>query len=294
MNAFTRSFAATLVLAVSTSIGLNCTRASSTAATTTTLAPRINHAQAQAATVHVRVTVRKHRITRSKSGFRPGNTVFDLRSLNGGVAVQLLRLRSGYTFTEFRHDNESDSIKAIRRIDRKVVFYGGMPAYDHRVTHFGARLDAGRYFLIDFDHPRRVRLRVEGTPERRALPKATGTINMVMDHQEHRFQTPRRLPRSGWLRQTNRTDEPHFMVMIKVKHSTTRRQVRRAFAGQGPQNPKWLLHEYQGTYVISPGRTVVWRYGYPRGKYLEVCFWPSAENGTTHAEMGMWNFITLH
>jgi hypothetical protein len=294
MNTLKRSVVATLALTVSASLGLNCTRASSTDATTSTLVSHISHRQNHAAAVHVRVTVRKHRITRSNSGFRPGNTVFDLRSVNGGVAVQLLRLRRGYTFTEFWHDNESDGIKAIRRIDRKVVFYGGMPAYESHVSHFGTRLDPGRYFLIDFDHPRRVRLRVEGTPERRSVPNATGTINMVMDHREHRFQTPWRLPRSGWLRQTNRTDEPHFMVMIKVKHSTTRKQVRRAFAGQGPQNPTWLLHEYQGTYVISPGRTVVWRYTYPRGKYLEACFWPSDEDGTTHAEMGMWNFITLH
>jgi hypothetical protein len=39
---------------------------------------------------------------------------------------------------------------------------------------------------------------------------------------------------------------------------------------------------------------MVWRYSYPRGKYLELCFWPSKEDGTTHAEMGMWNFITLY
>ena len=116
---------------------------------------------------------------------------------------------------------------------------------------------------------------------------------MVLIHEDHRFQTPRLLPRSGWLQQTNRTDEPHFMDMIKVKSSTTRQQVRRAFAGHGPEHPKWILHNYPGTFVVSPGHTVVWLYAFPRGKYLEVCFWPSAEDGTSHAEMGMWNFITL-
>ncbi|MEO5665174.1 MAG: hypothetical protein ABIR39_18060 [Nocardioides sp.] len=175
-----------------------------------------------------------------------------------------------------------------------MVFYGGMPVYRRGTSQFGARLDAGRYFLIDFDHPRFVRLQVEGAPEVRALPRTTGAINMVFDHQDHRFQTPRQLPRSGWIRQTNRTNEPHFMDMIKVKPSTTRKQVRTAFAGQGPEDPTWLLHNYPGTFVVSPGRKVVWRYAYPRGKYLEVCFWSSKEDGMSQAEMGMWNFVTLH
>ena len=39
---------------------------------------------------------------------------------------------------------------------------------------------------------------------------------------------------------------------------------------------------------------MVWRYSYPRGKYLELCFWSSKEDGTPHAQMGMWNFITLY
>jgi hypothetical protein len=116
---------------------------------------------------------------------------------------------------------------------------------------------------------------------------------MVMRHGEHRFATPHRLPRSGWLRQTNRTDEPHFMDMFRIKASTTRRQVRRAFAGTGPDDPDWILHEYPGTFVVGPGRTVVWKYQFPRGKYLQVCFWPSDETGQSHAEMGMWNIVRL-
>jgi hypothetical protein len=292
MNTQTRStLAAALTLTVLASLTLPSAWSTSSSANTN----RAYHVSARAAAVHVHVTVKEHRIIRSKNGFRPGNTVFDLTSHGGGIAaVELLRLHDGYTFTEYRHDIDSDEVSDIRRIDHKVVFYGGMPVYKRGVSHFGARLDAGRYFLIDFDHPRWVRLRVEGAPQRRSLPRATGSVDMVQDHQDHRFRTPHRLPRSGWLRQTNRTDEPHFMDMIKVKRSTTKMRVRRAFAGHGPENPKWLLHNYPGTYVVSPGRTVVWRYAYPRGKYLEICFWPSAEDGTSHAEMGMWNLTTLY
>ena len=94
-------------------------------------------------------------------------------------------------------------------------------------------------------------------------------------HGKHRFATPTTLPSKGWLRQTNRTDEPHFMDMTNVKPSTTRRQVRRAFNGQG--GASWAIKDYPGTFLVSPVRSVVWRYSYPPGKYLELCFWPNYE-----------------
>jgi hypothetical protein len=241
----------------------------------------------------VNVHVKKHHITRSRSGFRPGKTIFNLYlpALHGHAALQLLRLRHGYTFEEFRADAANGALPAIRRIDRKAVFYGGMPVTHRTPGHFGARLDPGRYWLFDFDAPRWVSLRVEGPRQRRSLPRATGSVDMVMRNGKHRFRTPKHLPRAGWLRQTNRTDEPHFMDMTRVKRSTTRQQVRRAFNGHGGGG--WVIREYPGTFVVSPGRTVVWRYAYPRGKYLELCFWPSDEDGTPHAQMGMWNFVTL-
>lgn len=297
MNTRPRFVAAALAVTVTASLSLSLSPAPSTAAPPaahTGLAPATDRAPARAPALHVRATVWKHHITSSRTGFRPGYTMFDLRTRGGTAAVQLLRLRHGYTLREFRRDIGSESLGAVRRIDRKVAFYGGMPVSRRGASHFGAWLDPGRYFLWDFDHPRLGRLRVQGGPERRSLPRTTGSVDMVMVHGKHRFHTPRRLPRSGWLRQKNRTDEPHFMAMIKVKRSTTRKQVRDAFAGKGPENPAWLLREYPGTFVVSPGRTVVWRYSYPRGKYLEVCFWPSDEDGTPHAEMGMWNFVTMY
>ena len=86
--------------------------------------------------------------------------------------------------------------------------------------------------------------------------------------------------------------EQTWCSTIKVKRSTTRKQVRRRFAGQGPRDPEWLLHNYPGRFVVSHGRTVVWRSSFPRGKYLEACSWPSDDDGASHADMGMWN-ITL-
>jgi hypothetical protein len=252
------------------------------------------HAAGNLPVLHVRVTATGHRVAADPARIRPGNTVFDLTTAGPGhAAVQLLRLRPHYTFSQLRSDLGKDSVQAVRRIDRGVVFYGGMPATRDQPAHFGVRVEAGRYFLLDFDTPRWTRLRVAGDPQLRSLPGTTGSVDMVLRNGEHRFSTPRRLPHSGWLRQSNHTDEPHFMDMTRIKSSTTRRQVRRALAGKGPEDPGWVLHEYPGTFVVSPGRTVVWRYDYPAGKYLELCFWPSDEDGTPHALMGMWNLTTL-
>jgi hypothetical protein len=267
--------------------------ATNTSATTSTGA----HAAAErAAMLTVQVTVTESGITRSRTGFRPGNTLFQLTAEDARAAVQLLRLRKGYTLSEFRSDFADDeNLAAIRRIDRKVVFYGGMPAGPRRHSQFGMWLDAGRYHLVDLDRPTvAVGLRVQGPPQRRALPRATGAVDMVLKGDDHpRFRTPARLPRSGWLRQTNRTDEPHFMDLAQVRESTTRKQVRRALSGNGQEEPPWLIKFNPGTFVVSPGRTVVWKYDFPRGKYLELCFWPDDETGMPHALMGMFNFTHL-
>jgi len=294
--ASSRLLASALAVTVVASLSLSVTSAGPAAGRGTSDRTSVgSHAAARPAVLNVHITVKKHLITRSKTGFRPGNTLFHLTSSNGGrAAVQLARFRAGYSFRQFRKDANSFDIEAIRRIDRKVVFYGGMPVSQRQSSHIGMRLKAGRYFIFDFDGSRWTTLRVEGARQRRPLPQADGSVDMVMRRGEHRFRTPRHLPHAGWMEQTNLTDEPHFMDMIHVRRSTTREQVRRAFAGQGPEDPGWLLREYPGTFVVSPGHTVVWRYSYPRGKYLEVCFWPSDENGMPHAQMGMWDFVTLH
>jgi hypothetical protein len=278
-------------------IALTATTMTTTAATTAT-APSTTHApvaSGRAAPVTVHVTVTESGFTRSRTGFRPGNTVFELTAEDSRAIVQLLRLRRGYSLREFREDFAAETLPAIRRINRKVVFYGGVFVNPRHDSSFGVRLDAGKYHLIDFDDPSRaVGLRVEGEPERRSLPRATGVVDMVTKHDEHhRFQTPKRLPRSGWLMQTNRTDEPHFMFMAMVRESTTRQQVREALAADGTEDPPWLLKFNPGLSVISPGRTAVWQYDFSPGKYLELCFYPSDENGIPHALMGMFNFTHL-
>ena len=109
--------------------------------------------------------------------------------------MQLLRLRRGYTFEEFRADVESGDLSAIRRLDREAIFYGGMPATRETPGHFGVRLGAGQLLAL------RLRHTPVGLPAGHGCPTAPvaatcrpAPIDMVMRHGKHRFATPTTLP----------------------------------------------------------------------------------------------------
>jgi hypothetical protein len=78
-----------------------------------------------------------------------------------------------------------------------------------------------------------------------------------------------------------------------VKASTTRQQVQAYFDSGAQGQPAWALKEMAGTLVVGPGHTVLWRHDVPRGKYVEMCWWPSKDDGMPHAMMGMWALTRL-
>ena len=249
---------------------------------------------ARVAPVVVDIGVGRHSVTRSRTGFRPGNTVFNVHSIGGRGSIEVLRFKRGYTLRMFRRDAGglfSGDVTAIRRVDRKVVFYGGATLDGQGPQRFGTMINAGRYLIVNLDKQVFTRMRVEGRRQARSLPRPTAVVNMVG---EDRFSTADAMPRSGWMRQSNKTDEPHFMDLNKVKETTTPRKVRRYFASGAEGEPPWALRDHAGTMIISPGHTVVWKYDLSHGKYLEMCFWPSDEDGTPHAFMGMWHLTHLY
>ncbi|GAB3776023.1 hypothetical protein FB382_004291 [Nocardioides ginsengisegetis] len=247
----------------------------------------------QAPPVRVTITVAEDgSIRRSLTGFRPGATIFDIRSAGSG-SVELLRLHDGYSLKELQGDFGgifNGNLKKIRRIDRNVEFYGGTFVEKGEAPSFATRLDAGQYYLVNLDRGTWRTLRVTGKVQQRWMPVSHGPINMVG---EHDFSEPRRMHHSGWMRSTNKTDEPHFVELAQVKESTTAAKVRRYFASGANGDPSWALPGHGGTLVIGAGHTVAWSYDVPRGKYLTMCFWPSDENGMPHAAMGMWKLAHL-
>src|SRR3954447_6565263 len=82
---------------------------------------------------HLTVTIKgtKTRPKLSTHTFRPGNTVFRVERKGTGGLIQVLRLKPGYSLQKASQDfaaafGNTPDVAAIRRIDRKVVFYGGM------------------------------------------------------------------------------------------------------------------------------------------------------------------------
>jgi len=293
MQSRTRAVAAGLLLTASLTATSLATDGADAAAgqgatnRSTQVTPRL----ARPVTVDIAVT--KNGITRSRTGFRPGWTRFNIRSSGGGGTVEVMRLRHGYTVRMLRRDFGrlfSGNVKAVRRIDHGVNFYGGSEVLRHRTASFVTHLGAGRYLIANLDKGTLVRMRVSGRPQLRSHPHGSGRINLVHDD---RFGNPGVRRHEGWMRSINKTDEPHFIELDHVKRSTTRRQVQRWFDQGATSDPAWGLKASAGTLVIGPGHTVYWKYDLPRGKYLEACFWPSDENGMPHAFMGMWELTWL-
>ena len=241
--------------------------------------------------VDIRVT--EDGVTRSRTNFRPGNTVINIRSAGGGGSVEVLRLHRGYTLAQLREDFPKifqGDVDAVRSIDTNVEMYGGSQVNKHRTASFATYLNRGHYIIANLDQGTMTRMRVAGQRQLRSLPHATGRINLVDDD---RFGNPGVRRHTGWMRTTNRTDEPHFVDIGRVKASTTHRQAKRYFDHGAQGQPTWALKAMAGTLVISPGHTVRWKYDLPRGKYLEMCWWPSDEDGMPHALMGMWALTHL-
>lgn len=228
-----------------------------------------------------------HRVT-------PGNTVFQVRRHGGGGGVDLVRLRAGYTLQDVASDFQklySGDLKAINRIDHKVVFFGGVPtpSADGDAAAFGTYVPAGDYYLVNFDKGTASPLRVRGQVQARALPSAQDSLDYVGDM---RFDTVRTL-HNGWITQTNTTDEPHFTVLNKVKPGTTRQEVKKYFDSGNQAKPPFALKESQENLPLSPGHTVHWLVRESTGSYAALCFWPSDENGMPHATMGMYELLQL-
>jgi hypothetical protein len=252
-----------------------------------------SHARA-AATLTVNVQSTKNGPVLDTTTIAPGNTVFSFTRAGAGGGIEILRLKAGYSINQAGQDFGklfSGDVKAIRRIDKNVVFYGGAATVKGAASQIGMKLDkTGTYYAVNIDKNTLSTFQVEGAAESRSLPKADGHINMLKGNS---FSHPSGLPAKGWLKQTNHATEPHFMDFQQVKGSTTRKQVKKYFDHGAKGTPSFGLPGQAGTLIVSPGHTIVWPYDLTRGKYVTACFWPSKKTGMPHALMGMWDLVHL-
>ena len=235
----------------------------------------------------------KHQIRLSRTTVHAGTILFQAVSGDGRFhQLQVARLHKGYTLQQAGADLGkafSGNVQAVRRIDDNVTFRGGAPA--HRSGYPGQvtiNLAAGHYYVLDQDGKGLAALNVHGTEGKQPpVPHEA----MITAH-TYGFEASK-LPPSGWLKVRNISDQPHFIAMVRVNESTTRRQVARAASHANRPPPAWVLRAGTDSSVISPYRHAVMHYRLPAGKYLVACFWPDDDTGMAHFFMGMWKLVRI-
>jgi hypothetical protein len=259
--------------------------------------------RAGAKTLTITIKTKAGQIHLSDAKFRPGKTVFKVKPHGKGGDLQVLRLRKGYSVGQAFADVGAafgGDVKAVRRVDRNIVFYGGtvMAPKGGDPTFWGVKIDKpGTYYVVNVDSNALTTFKVKGTMQKRHLPKPDGWINAVSINNGagNAFRVGKHNPKSGWMSTANKAKEPHFVDLGHVKKSTTKRQVRKFFMKGAQSAPRFMAKDgaFMSTGIISPGKTFVWSYDLPRGKYLVDCFWPSKADGMPHALMGMWKLTHL-
>jgi hypothetical protein len=297
----TRYRAAATALLLTATAGLAATGGAAEASGT-------HHTTARAAkTLTITIKSKAHAVKLSDSKFRPGNTIFRVRNIDGKASrglIQVLRLRAGYTLQDAFADfgklfgpPNQDTIDAVNRIDDNVVFYGGMEARgkSSNVSKWAVNINKpGRYYVVNLDKGKLTSFAAKGDKQKRALPSQTGFVNAVTSANAsgNDFKAGKHNAASGWMSTTNKAREPHFVELQQVKKGTTDADISALF--QGGPDPSVKNGGSTGTGVISPGHRFLWRYDLPRGRYAALCFWPGKADAMPHAVMGMHTVFNLH
>ena len=222
-----------------------------------------------------------------------GRMIFQVKTRKGTHTLQLLRLHKGYTMQQAGADiNKAfgGDLAAIRRVDHRITFLGGASARPGKPGEFAVKLRAAQLVLLDQNSNAVAKLKVFGTPPARPrIPVSSGITTFSYGFGSS--MPP--LPRSGWTHVSNRSDQPHFVILQRVADNTTNRMVRRLIKSGSHRNPPWILKANTDVGVISPKVAVDFHYSLPAGKYLLACFWPDDDSGMPHFNMGMWKLITL-
>ncbi len=222
-----------------------------------------------------------------------GRMIFRVMTRKGTHTLQLLRLHKGYTMQQAGADiNKAfgGDLAAIRRVDHRITFLGGASTRPGHPGEFAVRLAASKLVLLDQNSRAVTRLKVFGTVRPRPQVPASSGIT-TFSYGFGSSMPP--LPHTGWTRVSNRSDQPHFVILQRVADRTTNRMVRRLIKSGTHRNPPWILKANTDVGVISPKVSVTFHYNLPTGKYLLACFWPDDESGMPHFNMGMWKLITL-
>ncbi|HEY2299507.1 MAG TPA: hypothetical protein VGH43_17360 [Jatrophihabitans sp.] len=222
-----------------------------------------------------------------------GRTIFKVVTGKGDHTLQIARLRNGYTLAQAGSDlNKAfgGDVKAVRRVDRNIVFRGGAEARPNKPGWFSVTLPPGQFVFTDQNSNAVTMVKVFGKiPQRQTLPNRARITAYTYGF----ANTPATIPHKGWFLFTNKADQPHFIEFNHVKQSTTNAQVRRFFKHGAQGRPSFGLPGSYGAGVLTQGQHAGQYIDLPPGKYLIACFWPDFRTGMPHAFMGMWKLVNL-
>src|SRR5690242_11720335 len=119
----------------------------SSMATAVTAADAATAAPVPVVTIHVN----NHRVlVGTNNTITAGRTIFRVVTGNGDHQLNVGRFHNGYTLPQLAQDIGpafSGNVKAIRRIDRNIVFRGGAEARPNQPGAFSATLPAGKFLF---------------------------------------------------------------------------------------------------------------------------------------------------
>lgn len=237
-----------------------------------------------------------------------GRVAISLHGIGGEVAVDVVRLKSGYTYkqavTDFNTFGASfgpqgpsaAGLRALRRVVHNVTFFGGPDTGS--LSHERATVvlpKAGHYLIINDSNqgPTGQARKLTVTPKvgNRATPKTTASVRAIT---AKRFRGSLTLPASGTIKFTNTsTTSPHFLVLQHVKEGTTRKQVITSANSNSNGPPPFAMTGDAAIDVVSMGRSMTLSYKLPAGEYAEMCYFPDLQTGMPHAAMGMVRIVHL-
>jgi hypothetical protein len=237
-----------------------------------------------------------------------GRVALKLRAKHGEQAIEVIRIKPGYSYKKARHDfnffgqsfasNSGPTkaeLRALARVVHGVIFYGGLDSGSFKTARGTVVLSKpGHYLLVNDENgpaPHPFRIKVTAKAGSRATPNVGAKVRAIT---AKRFRGSTTLPANGTIKFKNAsTESPHFLVLQHVKDGTTRKQVIDSFHSQSNGPPPFALPENADTDLVGMGHAMTLTYNLPAGTYAEMCFFPDLQTGMPHAAMGMVRIVHL-
>lgn len=218
--------------------------------------------------------------------------------------LSLFQLKDGYTVKQLRNDTRAlsrlyheggkNNAKAVKRMQRNTITYGGANASLGAVAIATVNLKPGNYYLSDNVGPpggHLYKLRITPGANPAPLPQGVPVIKMT----DTEYKGASKLPATGTVEIRNAMRQGHEWLQaafLEVQPGTTAQQVASLFKGTG--DGAFVLSGYAGGDTLSPGNRQFLTYSVEPGTYALICFFPDPNNpGSTYVADGMVRIITL-